>query len=87
MAKRRTLQLSPEQRAELESIRNRDPRAYIREKAAALLKIADGMTPHAVARHGLLRCRDPDTVYGWLDDYELTGTLKIRPACRRHSPL
>ena len=87
MAKRRTLQLSPEQRAELEAIRNRDPRAYIREKAAALLKIADGMTPHAVACHGLLRCRDPDTVYGWLDDYELTGTLKIRPACRRHSPL
>ena len=87
MAKRRTLQLNPEQRAELEAIRNRDPRAYIREKAAALLKIADGMTPHAVACHGLLRCRDPDTVYGWLDDYELTGTLKLRPACRRLSPL
>ena len=87
MAKRRTLVLSLEQRAELEAIRNRDPRPYMREKAAALLKIADGMTPHAVACHGLLRCRDPDTVYGWLDHYELTGTLKVRPACRRLSPL
>jgi hypothetical protein len=86
MAKRRTLQLSPEQRAELEATRDRDKRPYLREKAAALLKIADGMTPHAVALHGLLRCRDPDTVYGWLDDYELTGALKVRPACRRLSP-
>ena len=87
MAKRRTLQLSPEQRAELEKIRDRAPRAYMREKAAALLKIADGMSPHAVALSGLLRCRDPDTVYAWLDHYELTGTLKVRPACRGHSPL
>ena len=29
--------------------------------------LADGMTPHAVARHGLLKPRKPDTVYGWLD--------------------
>ena len=87
MAKRRTLVLSPEQRADLETTRNRDPRPYLREKAAALLKIADGMSPHAVAFHGLLRCRDPDTVYEWLNHFELTGTLKVRPACRRHSPL
>ena len=86
MAKRRTLELSPEQRAQLEATRDRDRRPYLREKAAALLKIADGMTPHAVACHGLLRCRDPDTVYGWLTHYELTGTLKVRPACRGHSP-
>lgn len=45
MAKRRTLQLSPEQRAELEATRDRDRRPYLREKAAALLKIADGMAP------------------------------------------
>lgn len=87
MAKRRTLVLSPEQRAELEALRNRAPRPYLREQAAALLKIADGMSPHAVALYGLLRCRDPDTVYAWLDHYELTGTLKVRPACRHHSPL
>ena len=86
MAKRRTLVLSPEQRAELEARRNRDHRPYLREQAAALLKIADGMSPHTVALHGLLRCRDPDTIYGWLDHYELTGTLKVRPACRCHSP-
>jgi hypothetical protein len=34
------------------------------------MKIADGMSPHAVAQGGLLRKRDPDTVYGWLNAYE-----------------
>jgi hypothetical protein len=38
-----------------------------------LLKVADGQAAHAVARHGLLKPRDPDTVYGWLDMYERLG--------------
>lgn len=69
MAKRRTLTLSESERAELERYRERDPRPYIRERCAALLKIADGETPHAVALHGLLKPRDPDSVYGWLNRY------------------
>src|SRR5262249_2586170 len=40
---RRTRQLEPAQRVDLEEIRNRDPRPYMRERAAALLKIADGL--------------------------------------------
>jgi hypothetical protein len=41
--------------------------------AAALLKIAEGMKAAHVAGHGLLRRRDPDTVYTWLDRYQQDG--------------
>jgi hypothetical protein len=45
----------------------------VRERCAALLKIAAGMTPRAVARQGLLKPRDPATVYDGLDWYEQDG--------------
>jgi len=70
MARRRTLELTEAQRQELLHYRDHDTRPYVRERCAALLKIADGQSPHAVARHGLLKSRDPDTVYSWLDWYE-----------------
>jgi hypothetical protein len=73
MADRRKLRLTRDQRAELERHRDHDPRPYVRERSAALVKIADGMSPHAVAQGGLLRMRDPDTVYGWLNTYEAAG--------------
>jgi hypothetical protein len=63
MSQRRTLALTAEQRQELLHHRDHDPRPYVRERCAALLKVADGQTAHAVARAGLLRPRDPDTVY------------------------
>ena len=37
------------------------------------MKIAEGMSPHAVAQGGLVRMRDPDAVYGWLNTYEADG--------------
>lgn len=69
MAMQRTVSLSWAQRRELVQARDHDPRPYVRERCAALLKIADGVSAHAVARHGLLQPRDPDTVYGWLAHY------------------
>jgi hypothetical protein len=42
------------------------------------VKIAGGMSPHAVARGGLLKARDPDTVYGWLNAYEAAGLAGLR---------
>ena len=77
MAERRRLQLTTDQRAELERHRDHDPRPYVRERSAALVKIADGMSPHAVAQGGLLRARDPDTVYGWLNSYEAAGLAGV----------
>jgi hypothetical protein len=81
MVKRRTLTLNERERAELEQHREHDPRAYIRERCAALLKIADGASPHAVALHGLLKRRDPDSVYAWLNRYGEQGFagLVIQP--------
>jgi hypothetical protein len=80
---KRTLFLSSSERAELEHIRDHDRRAYLRERAAALLKIADGMGPTVVARQGLLKPRHQETVCLWLNDYEETRTLRPRPATRR----
>ena len=73
MARLRTLELTSNARRELEQARDHDERPYVRERAAGLLKIAEGQTPHAVARQGLLQPRDPDTLYGWLDIYEADG--------------
>ncbi len=73
MARRRTLTLTDAQRQELTAYRDHDPRPYVRERCAALLKVADGQAAHAVARHGHLKPRDPDTVSGWLDMYERLG--------------
>jgi hypothetical protein len=77
MAPRRTLVLSAAQRDELVAHRDHDPRPYVRERCAALVKIADGMCPHAVAQGGLLKARDPDTVYGWLNAYVAAGLAGV----------
>jgi hypothetical protein len=81
---RRTLVLTETQQAELRVLRDHDHRAYLRERAAALLKIAAGESPHAVARVGLLKPRDPDTVYGWLSAYERAGAAGLLQQPRGH---
>jgi hypothetical protein len=73
MAARRTLVLKAKQRQDLEHYRDHDTRPYVRERCGALLKIAGGQPPHAVATQGLLKPRDPDTVYTWLRLYETDG--------------
>ncbi len=80
MPKRRTLSLTSEERRQLEDVRDHHPKPYMREKAAAMLKIADGMSAHQVALHGLLKPRDPDVVYGWLNRYLMEGVagLEVR---------
>jgi hypothetical protein len=78
MAQRRKLALSAAQRDELVAPRDHDPHPYVRERCAAVVKIADGMSPHAVARGGLLKARAPDTVYGWLNVYEAAGVAGLR---------
>jgi hypothetical protein len=73
MATWRTLTLTARERQALETARDHDERPYVRERCSALLKIADGQSAHWVARQGLLRARDPDTVYGWLELYAGEG--------------
>jgi hypothetical protein len=73
MPKRRTLELTKEQQSELRNCRDRHRLPYLRERAAALLFIADGIPKALVAREKLWRSRDPDTLYNWLDRYQEHG--------------
>ena len=82
MAQRRTIVLTAAQRQELTECRDRHRRPDLRERCAAILKIAEGRSAHWVARQGLLRPRDPDTVYGWLTIYERQGIVGL--IGRRH---
>ena len=66
MAARRTLMLKTREQRELEHYRDHDSRPCARERCGALLKIARGETPQAVATQGVRKPRDPDTLYGWL---------------------
>jgi transposase len=74
----RQLVLSETERQELIELRDHARLAYLRERAAALLKIAEGMPAAQVARQGLLRPRRPDTVYGWLNRYQATGCAGMK---------
>lgn len=67
------IELSLEQKYELEQARDRHPKAYIRERCAAILKIASGQSGHQVALSGLYKKRAPDTIYSWLHRYQAAG--------------
>lgn len=80
----RTLTLTEAQQAELVAVRDHDRRGYLRECAAALVKLAAGASPHAVARTGCHKPRDPDTVYRWLDVYQQQGIAGLVHRPRGH---
>lgn len=75
--RKRCLELSQSERLSLEQARDRHPKAYVRERAAALLAIASGQRAHALAKQGLLKPRDPDTIYAWLNKYEAKGLAAL----------
>ena len=76
-----TICLMPEQQKQLEQIRDTDKRPYMRERAAAMLKIAEGVSPRQVAINGLLKPRKPDTIYDWVERYKTEGIagLPVKP--------
>lgn len=67
------LKINHKERKSLQHILNRDEKPYRRERASAILKIASGDSPHSVAKCGLLKERDPDTVYRWLKAFAQRG--------------
>lgn len=73
MARQLAISLSDEQHRELEHARDHHELPHMREKAAAILKIAAGQSGRDVALHGLLRHRRPDTVYDWVHRYRTEG--------------
>jgi hypothetical protein len=85
MSKPRELRLSQGQRVELEWVRDHHRKPYMRERSAALLKIADGVPLSVVARQGLLKHRMAETVRDWVVRYETEGLagLEVRKGAGR----
>jgi hypothetical protein len=80
MPGRMKIELTEQQRRELEDVRDHSRLPYLRERAAAILKISDGLSGRQTARYGLLKPHWQDTVYDWVHRYQeenLAG-LKIR---------
>jgi hypothetical protein len=67
------LELSEEQILELEGLRDHASKPYLRERAATILKIAQGSSGRETALHGLLKPRWQDTIYEWVQRYRAEG--------------
>lgn len=81
MPKRVVVSLSEEQTQELEEVRHLHKKPYMRERAAAVLKVAAGQTLSEVALHGLLIRHEAETVRKWIDTYQAQGVVgwEIKP--------
>lgn len=73
--------LTTDQQRELEWARRHHPKAYVRERAAAVLKVAAGQSARQVALHGLLRPHEPETIGTWIRRYQAGGLpgLLVQP--------
>ena len=59
--------------SELEEVLISHPKPYMRERASALLKVAQGYYIKDVSAHGLLLKRDAHTVGKWIHRYQIEG--------------
>ena len=73
MAKPLELDLTADQRQQLEQLRAHAQKPYVRERAAALLKVADGNSTRHVGAHGLLRRRWHRTIGRWAERFLADG--------------
>ena len=71
------ISLTPNQQRELEQVRDYAAKAYVRERAAAILKIAEGQSARQVAQHGLLKRRKYQTVCEWVRRYQTEGVAGL----------
>jgi hypothetical protein len=78
------LTLSDAARQTLEAMRDRHPIPYVRERACALLRLAAGHSPTAVARGGL-RPRDPRTITAWFHAFVTQGLGGLYQSPRRRA--
>jgi hypothetical protein len=81
MPRSRQFELTLAQRAELTALRDHAAQPHLREKAAAVLKVADGASTRAVAARGLLRPRRSETIARWVHRYLAGGpaAFAVRP--------
>ncbi len=85
MPKRIQVLLSETQAAELQVARDQHPKGYVRERAAGILKVAQGATLTEVGERGLYRRHEPETVHGWIQAYQAHGLagLVVKPGSGR----
>ena len=81
MSKLITNCLMPEQEKQLEQIRDTHEKAYMRERASAILKVSHGVSCRQVALNGLLKPRKPKTIRDWIKLYQSEGIagLPVKP--------
>ena len=53
------------------------PKAYVRERASAILQIHQGRSGREVAHNGLLRPRRENTIYDWVSRYQQGGLAAL----------
>jgi transposase len=63
------LVLTSAQRKSLLRLRDHNDRPYVRERASAILKLADGMPVMVLSRSGLLRPRARQTIHRWVSRF------------------
>jgi transposase len=78
MAQALQVELTSAQQQELEHLRAHAAKAYVRVKAAAILKVAAGQAARQVAQHGLLKPVQPETVSAWITRYLQDGAAGLR---------
>lgn len=67
MAQQRQVSLQDAQERELTWARSHHAKAYVRERAAAILKVAAGTSMRQVAANRLLQRRTEEAVSQWID--------------------
>lgn len=72
------VELSTQQTQELSQARDHHSKPYMRVKAAAIVKVASGMSMRAVAHRGLLHPVDEETVSRWVQTYLSQGMDGLR---------
>jgi hypothetical protein len=75
------IELAPAQVQELEQVRDHHPKAYVRVKAAGILKVWAGTSRRQVAKRGLLKPVRRETVQRWIVRYQHDGVagLVVQP--------
>jgi hypothetical protein len=78
MAQALQVELTAAQQQELQHLRDHAAKAYVRVKAAAILKVAAGQAVRQVAEHGLLKPVQPETVSDWITRYLHDGSAALQ---------
>jgi len=67
------IEITKEERKALERVLKSHNKAYMRERACAIIRFAEGQSVEQIALDGLLQKRRVNTVYEWIRRYIAQG--------------